>query len=273
MRYWAIAALLLAACQQQPKPLAKPAEISFDGAEVTDAAAKIAHGERLTHVLGCRGCHKADLTGSNFTADEPQYGPVYASNLTLVLPNYSDAQLERLLRTGVHPTRGNLWIMPSQLFQHLSDDDMKALIAHLRTLRGKGSPTPPPVISPKDREEIASGLYKPAAQLVRELKLVGPVDLGPDHALGRYITSVTCAECHGARLEGNEHFTPHTPDLIVASGYSRAEFEALMTRGVAKGGRKISPIMSGVARTRFSHLTPHERDELYAYLKARAEQP
>jgi len=42
MRYWTIAALLLAACQQQPTPAAKPAETSFDGADVSDAAATIA---------------------------------------------------------------------------------------------------------------------------------------------------------------------------------------------------------------------------------------
>jgi hypothetical protein len=30
-------------------------------------------------------------------------------------------------------------------------------------------------------------------------------------------------------------------------------------------------MMSGVAQRRFTYLTPHERDELYAYLKARAE--
>jgi hypothetical protein len=32
-------------------------------------------------------------------------------------------------------------------------------------------------------------------------------------------------------------------------------------------------MMSGVAKHRFSYLTQHERDALYAYLKARAEQP
>jgi hypothetical protein len=31
--------------------------------------------------------------------------------------------------------------------------------------------------------------------------------------------------------------------------------------------------MQSVAKTRFSRLTPHERDALYAYLKARAELP
>jgi hypothetical protein len=46
-----------------------------------------------------------------------------------------------------------------------------------------------------------------------------------------------------------------------------------MTRGIAAGNRKINPVMAGVARTRFSHFTPHERDALYAYLKARAERP
>ena len=32
-------------------------------------------------------------------------------------------------------------------------------------------------------------------------------------------------------------------------------------------------MMSGVSKYRFKYLTPHERDALYAYLKARAERP
>jgi hypothetical protein len=63
------------------------------------------------------------------------------------------------------------------------------------------------------------------------------------------------------------------PNLIVAGAYNATEFGTLMTRGIAAGNRKINPVMAGVARTRFSHFTPHERDELYAYLKARAERP
>jgi hypothetical protein len=61
------------------------------------------------------------------------------------------------------------------------------------------------------------------------------------------------------------------PNLVVAGGYTRAEFERLMTQGIAAGNRKINPVMAGVARTRFSHFTPHERDALYSYLRARAE--
>src|SRR4030095_6216322 len=95
-----------------------------------------------------------------------------------------------------------------------------------------------------------------------------PIELAPDHKLVRYITMVTCAECHGPELRGSEG---DTPDLIVAGSYSREEFEKLIAQGVPTGDRKLK-LMQDVAKNRFSRLTPKERDALYAYLKARAEQ-
>jgi cytochrome c553 len=264
MRCWGVAIVLLAAaCQQQPKPPARPAQITFDGAEVTDAAAKIAHGERLSWTLGCRGCHREKLEGGAFYER-------YASNLTRELPKYSDAEIERLLRTGVPRDGRILWGMPSEIFQHLSADDMSALIADLRTLKPAGEPTQPPKPWKKaEKDLMAKGELKPATEFAREAKDVYPADLGPNDGVGRYITSVTCAECHGPKLEGHPG---DTPNLVVAGGYSRAEFETLMTKGVPSGGRKFkNPLMGEVARERFTHFTPHERDELYAYLKARAE--
>jgi cytochrome c553 len=225
-------------------------------------------------VLGCTGCHGAHLEGTFLTKDEPQYGPIYASNLTVEVPEYSDAQLDGIIRHGTHPERKTVWAMPSQIFQHLSDPDFKALVAYLRTLKPQGTKLPAPRFSVQDRKDIAAGLYKPAAQMVRETAQVHPVDLGPSHAFGRYITEVTCAECHGPKLEGDPNAPMgRIPNLLVAGGYSRAEFERLMTQGIASGNRKINPVMAGVARTRFSHFTPHERDALYGYLNARAERP
>lgn len=261
MRHWGIAVLLLAAaCQQQKAP-----ETTFDGAQVTDAAAKIAHGERLSWTLGCRGCHRAKLEGGEFYER-------YASNLTRELPKYSDVEIERLLRTGVPRDGRELWGMPAEIFQHLSAADMIALIAELRTLKPSGKPTQPPKPWSKEAKDLmAKGEIKPATVFVAEAKDVYPADLGPDHKLGRYITSVTCAECHGPELKGHEKFTP---DLVAAGAYTRAEFETLMTKGVPAGSRKLKdPLMGEVARERFTHFTPHERDALYAYLKARAEKP
>jgi cytochrome c553 len=109
MRSAVFAALLLAACQQGAS------ETTFDGAQVTEAAAVKSHGERLTYVLGCRGCHGKDLAGTFFTKDQSQYGPLYASNLTVEVPEYSDAQLNGIIRHGIHPERKTVWGMPSEI--------------------------------------------------------------------------------------------------------------------------------------------------------------
>ena len=126
MRGWAIGLLLLAGCDrkaadEQPAVKAVPAAISFDGADAKGKAEQAAHGERLSWTLGCRGCHRDTLEGGSFYER-------YASNLTRELPRYSDADIERLLRTGVPPNGRELWGMPSEIFQHLGDADMKALI-------------------------------------------------------------------------------------------------------------------------------------------------
>lgn len=245
-------------------------EITFDGALNSMPVGVGDHGDRLAWVLGCRGCHGKDLQGKLWDNDPRGYGVMWASNLTRVVPTMTDEQLTILLRVGRHPTRKDMWVMPSELFQHLSPSDTRTLIAFLRTLRPAGARSPQPVLGPRAKREIASGEVKPAHHLVAELRGVLPADAGSQHAFGRYIATVTCAECHGSKLEGKPN---DTPDLVVAGGYSRDEFEKLLTTGVPTGGRKLKELMQDVAKNRYSRLTPRERDALYGYLKARAEQP
>jgi len=275
MRVFTILALAaLTACSKSShQPM--PAESGFDGAAVTDAAARIAHGQRISYVLGCHGCHTDELTGQNIFDDSPQFGAMYAPNLTQFVPRHTDAQIEAILRTGVEPNRRDLWGMPSSVFQNLSAGDMAALIAYLRSLHAAGEPSPPPRLSALAKKQfIDTGQVKPEAQFVAEARRKPSLDLGPRYALGRYITSVTCAECHGSDLKGTKDVEPglNSPNLIVVGGYTRADFERLMTTGVPVGGRKLR-LMDQVAKHRFTKMTPHERDALYAYLKARAEQP
>lgn len=272
---WAVAlaaALVLNGCKAKESKDA-PTPTSFDGAQVTDTREILEHGNRLTYVLGCRGCHAPDLRGDKWDDDPRQYGVMWASNLTRAVPRMTDAQLENLLRLGKHPARKNLWVMPSEIFQHLSASDMAALIAHLRSIPATGALSPPPLPGPKARDEIAKGAYKPAETLVRENREVLPADAGSKFALGRYIASLTCAECHGMQLKGATSEEGSTPNLIVASAYSAAEFDHFITTGETLGNRKINELMVQVARSRFSHLTTHERVALYEYLRARAELP
>lgn len=263
----------LSACHrttEQPTAKVVPAALAFDGA-TGDRAAVLAHGERLSHVLGCRGCHTETLEGQWFNDDAPDMGKLYASNLTRVLPAYSDAQLEALLRTGVHPIRHDLWIMPSEVFQRLSEADMTALIAHLRTVKPSGAATPPPMLSAKAKAEVARGEMHRVAFFVAKYRARTPVDLGERHALGRYIAAATCAECHGADLTGVPDFSPgvNTPDLDVAAMYSDAELTRLLTTGEGKVKSDLG-LMTLVGKGHFAYFTPHERSAVIAYLKARA---
>jgi mono/diheme cytochrome c family protein len=242
---------------------------SFDGSQAPTIGERVKHGERISRALGCHGCHGESLVGQKWDDDPTEYGVSWASNLTRSVPTMSDNQLDDLLRKGVHPARAEMWVMPSENFQHLSDADVAGLIAYLRSLKPVGTLSPPPILGPKAKEEIASGEIKPAHDLVRDPVNALPPDLGAATAQGRYIASVTCAECHGGQLAGKPG---DTPDLVVATAYSREEFERLMTTGVPTGGRKLR-LMSTVARSRFSKLTRSERDAVYGYLKARAEQP
>lgn len=56
--------LAITACSggvPQAKAADQIAALTFDGATIANRAAMLAHGERLSHVLGCRGCHGARL--------------------------------------------------------------------------------------------------------------------------------------------------------------------------------------------------------------------
>jgi cytochrome c553 len=253
---------------------ATPAALTFDGATATDRAAMLAHGERLSHILGCRGCHTETLEGQWFNDDSPEMGKLYASNLTRVLPTMTDVQLETLLRTGHHPTRADLWIMPSEIFQRLSNADMKALIAHLRTVPPSGKPTPPPALSDRAKALVAKKELKPVSAYMAEYRTKLPPDMGEEHAQGRYIAGATCSECHGADLTGIPDFGPglNTPNLDIAGTYSAEELTTLLTTGKGRTPRDLG-LMSLVGKEHFSHLTPHERSAVIAYVKARADRP
>lgn len=261
------------AAEQSAAVSAPSVQPAFDGADFRDEASKLVHGERLTWVLGCRGCHGKDLHGQLWDDNPQEYGVTWSPNLTRSADAMTEAQLRDVITRGKHPRRAQLWSMPSEMFQHLAASDVDAIIAHLKSLPPSGEVSPDPQLGPKARAQIADGTIKPADVLVRELKDVLPADAGGQHQFGRYIATVACTECHGHQLEGNTSEDGSTPDLGIAAAYSREEFRVLTTRGIAKGGRKIHPLMQSVGKNRLSRLTSRERDALYDYLVARLNQP
>ena len=136
------AILVLGGCdgRRSEEPPSEPvAAIQFERA----SADPVRHGERLSLVLGCSGCHGADLKGEDWS--EPGFGRLWTANLTRAAERYTEDQLEAVVRSGSKPDRTELWGMPSHLFTQLSDDDLAAVIAFLRSKPPAGDVHPPPL--------------------------------------------------------------------------------------------------------------------------------
>jgi mono/diheme cytochrome c family protein len=132
--------------------------------------ARVDRGRYLVEIAGCGACHTDGaligepsaarlLAGSHlgiaytnpFRARFP--GIAYPSNLTpdprTGLGNWSDAQIAAAIRSGgVASGTGHLVVMSWPLYQHMSDDDVNAIVMYLRSI---------PAIEHQVPERVAPG--------------------------------------------------------------------------------------------------------------------
>lgn len=246
----------------------RPAQLSFEGADYKTNAAKVAHGKRLAIVLDCTGCHGGNFQGTNMEANNPAGEATYAPNVTLLLADYSDTELDKLVRQGVPRDGREFWWMPVESYQFLSDADLAAIIAYLRTFKPAGKPLPPFEKNRDMQREVAEGLLGDARIQIAKYRDQPPPDLGPEHAWGRQLARTTCTQCHNNALQGWKDFTP---DLDIAGAYSKAELRHLLTTGEGKTKKKLG--MTDIVRDHLSYMTPRERDAIIDYILARANRP
>lgn len=231
----------------------------------TDAAA-IGRGERLATVYGCNNsCHGKRMEGLEMY-DEPGIAKINAPNLPRVLREYSDPELERLIRHGVKRDGTSTWIMPAPMFSHLSDEDLGEIIAFVRNAPLSDGPMRETTIRPLGRIGIVIGKFKPlASQVPQDLKHPATTDRSNPLAFGQYLVTTACTECHGADLQGSD--IVKAPSLVTSSTYSNADFDRLLRSGVAVGGRLLG-LMTEVGQTRFPALTDEEVIAVREYLRA-----
>jgi len=263
----------LSACNQEsgnekPTDPATPAALSYEGADYKDEAAKIAHGQRLATIFDCTGCHGSNLQGADIS-DSPKDGAMFAPNIALLLTKYSDADLDKLIRHGVPIDGREFWFMPVESFQFLSDADVAAIIAYLRTFKAGGKPVPPFKFNSVEQRDVDLGRLGNAQAQIRKYRDDPPVDLGPNHAWGRYLAQTACTSCHNNALQGWEDFTPN---LDIAGTYSKAELTHLLTTGEGKTWKDLG-MMSSMVRRHLSYMTPRERAAVVDYVLARANRP
>jgi len=230
----------------------------------TDSAS-IERGRHVALTRGCDGCHGQNLEGK-VMFDDPKIARIVAPNVTKIVREYSDAELARAIRHGVRRNGTSVAVMPSSMFYHLSDVDLGALIAYLRTVSPTESTLPGHSMRLLARVGIVTGQYHTEASVI-DHDAPRAVEPGESDlvAWGQYLAKSACSECHGQKLEGGAAGPAPTPSLVVVQAYSAEEFTRLMREGVPRDGRKLG-VMGDVARSRFSKFTEAEVAAVYAYL-------
>jgi mono/diheme cytochrome c family protein len=189
----------LAACRSLGYPL-ENYEAAYTKADLTSPApepqrladfdpAEVGRGQYLVNITGCAACHTdgaligepnaaRPLAGSEigiaFTnpATNALPGVVYPSNLTpdpkTGLGNWTEAQIATAIRAGSPRSgldSGHLHVMSWPVYQKLSDRDVKAIVAYLRSI---------PAIEHRVPERVPPGTRAPAPYIYFGVYRSGP---------------------------------------------------------------------------------------------------
>ena len=224
----------------------------------------IARGQRLATITGCaNSCHGKQLEGS-VLIDDPTLARIAAPNLTRIVPEYSDAELVRLLRHGVKRDGTTVWVMPSPMFAHLSGQDLNDIIAFVRTVPDRDGPMRDVTLRPLGRVGVALGKFKPLAREINhDAVRTATTDRSNSFRYGEYLVKTSCTECHGQTLQGDDYLK--APNLLIAQAYSEEAFFHLMRTGKGLGDRDLG-LMTEVGATRFPAFTDDEVRAIRQYL-------
>ncbi|HSR21880.1 MAG TPA: c-type cytochrome [Anaerolineales bacterium] len=230
----------------------------------------IARGEHIAQVL-CASCHSEDgdlpmSGGGNLSAETGMpLGDIYGPNLTPGgdIRDWTDADLFRVIRTGVDD-EGRGTAMAAVLGpQALSDDDTLAVIAYLRQSPALEYETPP--FRPTVLMALLAGFgFVPtsAPDAVSEVLAPSP---GVTLEYGAYVAAfMDCGGCHGEKFDGNvAPPAPAGPNLKAAfAGWTEDEFiSEVREHAAAPEEGEIMPWKA------LSQLDELEIRALYAYMR------
>jgi len=265
--------------------------------------ALVARGDYLfNHQFACGGCHTPELEPHRFSrvndtsrigagrhmGGKPDFpADIYAPNLTsAALGSWTDGEIYRAIVSGVDRDGRALFpVMPYPFYRSLDPEDVKAVIAYLRSL------PPQPVTLPRTK------LPMPLPIVMRFV----PADptpqtrpgAGDEVALGRYLAYASaCFECHTKRNErGEPTGTPFAGDNVFAlpgggiarsanitpdketgiGSWTRAQFIGRFRAMTPEAAAKIAPEAQDADTempwSNYSAMTDDDLGAIYAYLQ------
>lgn len=243
----------------------------------TSESTALARGEYLFNSRDCAACHGAGAEGA-LHIDDPIGLKVRSANLTRgagsAVLNYSESDWVRAIRHGVKPDGRPLFVMPSEIYNRLTDSDLADLVAYVRSL-------PPRDNAPAHFElplvvrllHGAGQIPDAASKINHQLPPQQPVPQSDVVEQGRYVAQ-TCMGCHGALLRGGR--IPGTPpswppaanlsgdkDSVLHRYTSQQTFTTLVRSGKRPDGSQVAPEMPTNL-----HLSGKDLNALFVYLKS-----
>ena len=241
---------------------------------------RLARGERFAAL--CAGCHSPDgqlpLVGQDFLADGgPPVGTLYAPNLTPAgeIRDWSDGEVIRAIREGVHQNGRTLLIMPAGTFHNLSDANVEAIVAFLRAQQAAGEGSPPAKLNVLGAILLGAGMAPTTEQPPITQPVVAPPE-GTSTDYGHYLVSVlACQECHGEDLAGRMGGglgPPGAPNLTeIVPQWSVEDFVTTLRTGVDPNGHELIEDMPWKELSTFA--SDSDLVAIYSYLHGLAHLP
>ena len=241
--------------------------------QVAGTPEQIARGEHLAGSF-CASCHSVTnelpLTGGvDLGKDFPlPLGSYVSVNLTPagLLKDWSDGEIFRAIRNGIDRDGQVLFAMSGGRGRHLSDEDIQAVIAYLRSQPAVANETqmPPDQFGPLALILVGAGVIPEGEPPTAEVIAMPPK--GPTAEFGKYILSYQdCVLCHGADLSGGTpgQLGPVGPNLGVVKGWTQQQFITTLRTGVDPGGHVLN---SQMPWQNIGWMDDEELAALYAYV-------
>ena len=242
----------------------------------TDKAA-IAYGKHIATIRFCEVCHGDNLAGG-YLMNEPVLAVIPAPNLTSGLGGVGQTNTDedwiRAIRHGVGHDKRGLIGMPARIWNQLSDKDLGALIAYLKSVPPVDNELPNRKIGPVFRLMLTLGKTPVSeASLIDHTAPRPPApEAGITMEYGKYL-ALGCTACHGPNLNGGT-IRDLNGELVTAlnltpggelQGWSESDFITTLRTGVTPGGHNLSEAMPW---RYVGQMTDDELQAIWLYLQS-----